>query len=148
MVKRAMPLTTGVTSALIRWVTYSVVFALLPVAIVVFLRGLASKLSWNDLASSPEFLFFAIMLNATALGDLSELAPALRKESLYRCLHSALLLAAVISAVFYGCLVFEGIFATAPGLFRWRLLLVSFGLDGVSLILSTAAEILLARIRD
>lgn len=146
--KRATTPVTSLASAVIHWLTYSVVFALLPVAISVTLRGLAGKLSLNDLSSSPELLFFAIMLNATALGDLSEVAPGIGSETLYRVLHSALLLCALVSAIFYGCLVFESVFQIANPLFRWRLLFISFSLDAVSLLLATSAELFLARIRS
>ena len=77
---------TTTTAAMVRWFTYSVVFALLPVAIAVALRGLAGKLSLNDLSASPEFLF-SDHAQCYGLADLSEFAPAFRREPLYQAFH-------------------------------------------------------------
>jgi glucan phosphoethanolaminetransferase (alkaline phosphatase superfamily) len=134
-------------STLARWLFYNVIFALIPISIAVSFRALGNKLSWNSISASPEFLFFAIMLNATALGDLSEISQALHGELTYRVLHSAILLCAIVSAIFYGCLVYEDTFQSGPLVFQERLLIVSLFLDGVSFVLTTAAEVLLARIR-
>jgi uncharacterized membrane protein len=147
-INEAVASSNGDHATLVRWFTYNVVFALLPITIAVTFRAFGNKLSWSSISASPEFLFFAIMLNATALGDLSEISPALRGKLRYSVLHSAILLCAVISAIFYGCLVFEGTFQSGPAIFQERLLILSFLLDAVSFVLTTAAEVLLARIRS
>jgi hypothetical protein len=135
---------------LIRWVTFNVIFALLPLIVLLVLRQLAGKLSSDDLAASPEILFFALMVSATAMGDLSEVLPAVGWSPTFGILGSFMLLGAVFSAILYGgllsSLLFGDILGPAAKSFRSGLLIMSVCLAVVLLIVSTLTEILLGKI--
>lgn len=132
---------------LVRWFTYNVIFALLPLGTMLLLRALAGKLTVAAVAESPEILFFALMINATAVGDLTEITTHLGGWDLtFRIFGSALLLGAVCSAILYGCLVYDSVVGPGSATFRAQLLSVSIWLAIVFFVLSTIVEALIGRI--
>lgn len=135
---------------MIRWFTFNVIFALLPLIVLLLLRFIAGKLTAADMAGSPEILFFALMLSATAMGDLSEVVPGVGWNPTFGVLGSSLLIGAVFSAILYGSLLSSFLFETALGTqaiyFRSRLFIVSISLAVLLLAVSTVTEVLLGRI--
>ncbi len=131
---------------LVRWFTYNVVFALLPLGAALLLRALAGKLTTEAVANSPEILFFALMVSATAMGDLSEIAAPLGWDLTFRILGSALLIGAVFSSILYGSLLYDSVIGPGSAAFRSRLLTVSIVLAVVLFIVCALVEILLGRI--
>ena len=135
---------------IIRWFTFNVIFALLPLVVLLLLRFFAGKLTAEDMAGSPEILFFALMLSATAMGDLSEVVPGVGWNPTFGVLGSSLMIGAVFSAILYGSLLSSFLFETTFGahaeLFRSRLFIVSVSLAVLLLAVSTTTEILLGRI--
>ena len=69
---------------LISWFTYNLLFALLPLAASLFLRVIYGSLTTNAIENSPEILFFSLMVSATAMGDLSEIAKPLGWDIIFR----------------------------------------------------------------
>jgi hypothetical protein len=89
---------------LLRWCFFSVAFALLPLALAVFMPYLVlgERADPHRLVrGSPEMLFFCLMISATALGDLFEVSRG-RWRALVYGLGVVLLLTAVLSAILYG----------------------------------------------
>ncbi len=133
------------TKRLLRWFTFNVVFALFPLITAILFRKLAGKLTPDDIAQSPEILFFALMISATALGDLSEVIPSVGLDALLGALAAILLIGSIFSAILYGGLLYNSIMDTDP-IFRARLLNYSIFL-AVSLFgVSTLTEVMLGRI--
>lgn len=131
---------------LVRWLTYNVIFALLPLAVSVLLRALVNKLSIQDFSNSPEILFFALTISATAMGDLSEIASPLGWDIYFSIFGSALLLGAVFSSILYGSLVYDSIIGPGSMEFREKLLVFSIGLAIILFFLSTVVEVLIGKI--
>jgi hypothetical protein len=131
---------------IVRWLTYNVIFALMPLAVSILIRALTNKLSVNDLSSSPEILFFALTISATAMGDLSEVAIPIGWDITLTIFGSALTLGAVLSAIIYGCLLYDSIISTGSIVFHERLLWISVSLSIILFVLSTAVEIIIGKI--
>ena len=58
------------SNRLVRWFTYNLGFALLPLCSGLLLRALADTRTRDLSPLSSELLFFSLMVSATALGDL------------------------------------------------------------------------------
>jgi hypothetical protein len=135
-----------VAKRLVRWFTFNVVFALFPLITAILFRDLAGKLTSDDIAKSPEILFFAIMLSATALGDLVEIFPSIGWDVLLGAMAAILFIGAVFSAILYGGLVYNSMIETGAESFRSRLLFYSMFLAIGLFAVSTATEVMLGRI--
>lgn len=133
---------------LVRWFTYNVTFALLPLACSLLLRALAGKLNIEDVAKSPEVLFFSLIVCATALGDLSEVAKPIGRDITLKIFRSVLLFGAVFSAILYGSLLYDTAIGPGSAAFRSRLLTVSVLMAVAFFILSTVVEAILGKIED
>jgi hypothetical protein len=92
---------------LLRWIVFNLILALFPLGTTLFVHSLAGKLSYQVVLNSPEILFLALMVSATALRDLYEASPFLRGEMLYTVLYYALFLGLILAAVFYGLFVLD-----------------------------------------
>ncbi len=135
------------TKRLIRWMTYNLMFALLPLAASLFLHKLANKLTLEAMANSPEILFFSIMVSAISLGDISEINFIIKKWDItFGVLKSALLLGAVWSAILYGSFLYDSIIGQSLSNFRIQLLNVSMLLAVILFILSTIVQVLIGKI--
>jgi hypothetical protein len=135
-----------VAKRLVRWVAFNVVFALFPLITALLFRHLAGKLTADDIAKSPEILFFALMLSATALGDLFELFPTIGWDTLLAAMGAILLIGAVFSAILYGGLLYNSMVEAGGESFRSRLLMYSALLAIGLFAVSTATEVMLGRI--
>ena len=137
---------------LIRWFTFNVVFALVPLVVLLGMRYLTGKLTGDDIAASPEVLFFALMVSATAMGDLFELIGSTDWKPSLGILGSSMLLGGALAAILYGALVSSLLYNDAIGpdakSFRSGLLIVSLALGLVLLVVSTLTEVLIGRLED
>lgn len=136
--------TTG--NRLVRWFTYNLFYAFFPLIASLSIHGLAGKFTFVAFVNSPEILFFALMVGATAGGDLSEISPPLERDLQFRILKSFLQYGTAFSALFYGVFIYDGIINPNSLTFRSNLLLVSVGLAVVLFIVGTVVEVMLGRI--
>ena len=132
---------------LVRWVTYNLGVALIPLVASIAIHWLTAKLAWEAIANSPEILFFTLVVCASAMGDLSESTALVGRTVVASILFSALLLGLISSAILYGCLLYDGIAGPGPASvnFRLQLLRMSVALAVVFFGVSTIAEIYLGR---
>src|SRR3954447_15799089 len=112
-------------SRLVRWFTFTVLFALLPLGVTVLLGKLTGTFTIRVLQDSPEILFFALMICATSLGDIQALRSAVGNDLPLLALWSALLLGAVFSAILYGSLAYDKLIPGGIPHFQQNLLYVS-----------------------
>lgn len=134
---------------LVRWFTFNVVFALFPLATALLFRNLAGKLTADDIVKSPEVLFFALMVSASALGDLFEVLPSIGWDTLLASLGAILLIGAFFSAILYGGLLYNSMLAvTEAEPFRSRLLWYAVFLATSLFGVSTTTEIMIERIKQ
>ncbi len=131
---------------MIRWFTYTIGFALLPLCISILIRGLAGKLSIEALTNSPDILFFSLIISASALGDINETTNMIGWDIIFSILFSALMLGAIISAILYGSFLSVGIFEIKIEKFYDNLLWVSILLGFCLFILGTIVEFLIGKI--
>lgn len=89
-------------SRFVRWLVFNVVFALLPLFSVWIFRLLLNKEAIERNNDYPETLFFAIMVCATALGDVHGRNNTQKYNLMYVCLEGGLLLGAIGLAIIYG----------------------------------------------
>ena len=125
---------------LVRWFTFNIAFALLPLGAAILIRSLSGKLTREALANSPEILFFALMISATAVGDLLAVPKPEDNGIVFQILWSALLLGAVFAALLYGVFLYVSIMNPAASDFRVGLWGVSVWLAVTFAIVSTLAE--------
>jgi hypothetical protein len=123
-------------------------FALLPLAAAVTLQALNRTLTTQAVANSPEILFFALMVSATAMGDISEITIPVGWDLRFRVFWSCLLLGAIWSAVLYGGLLYDSIIGPGSPSFKLRLLVLSIIVAVLLFVVSTVVEALLGRIKD
>ena len=130
---------------LVRWFTYTIFFALLPLGISILIRSFTGNISLRSIANSPEFLFFSLMVTATALGDLSETFRNSLRTLTFDILRSGLLLGAVFSAILYGSFIYDSITNPEIDQFRIQLFGLTKWLAIVFGIVSTIAEAWIGR---
>lgn len=132
---------------LVRWFTYNLVFALAPLGISLLFRSMVNRLTVDELAKSPEVLFFSLIVSATTLGNLKEITNLIEDDIKLRVIESVLLLGAVSSSIFYGALLYSNI--VAPSLeFQTGLLKISIILAVGLFVLSTIVEAFIGRLAD
>ena len=132
---------------MLRWVLFSLLFALVPLIVVVTLRWLAGKLTINTLEdNSSEILFFALMVSVTVAGDMVEVYRRIGKDTLVYALMMFFIVGAVCSSVLYGFLHFDLLIGANIEGFRSRLMWLSIALGVVLFLVGTATQVFLARI--
>lgn len=135
---------------LIRWCTYNLFFALLPLGASLSIHALLGSLTLENISKTPEILFFMLMANATVLGDVTEKAALLesRSSTTYHAFRSTFLLGSVVSAMFYGILIYDSILDVRPENFHINLFRASIVIAIASFFLSTAVEVMIGRLED
>ena len=136
----------ALATRLIRWFTFNVSFALIPLVCALFLRHMINGLTWQDVADSPEILFFALIISSTALGDISDMRKQVGNDLKFQIFWSALLLGAIFSAILYGSFLYDKLAAHQSRAFRDNLMKVSILLSASLLACSTLVESLIGRI--
>lgn len=131
---------------LTKWVWFNFIFALVPLMLMILIRHLGDKLSFQDVANSSEVLFFSLLLSATSAGDAFEYRNFDKNELLFTNMWFALLFLALICAVLYGCLLLDTILDLHLLAFRSRLLYVSLFMAAASLVLSFATQLWIGKI--
>lgn len=127
---------------LIRWAKYNLLFSLLPFGCHIVLRALAEKLDWTLIASSPELLFFSLMISMTSVSDLSELKSITQNMKL-KILEAILSLGGVSCAVLYGAHLYNGMSESPSPHFQYNLFITSIFTALFLFILSTVVQIIL-----
>jgi hypothetical protein len=94
---------------LIRFLTWNFVFALFPLLISWVFRRLGDVPAPEG-AYAPELLFFALMISATAMGDIVDETRVGGTNTVFLMFRSALLVGVVTSAIFYGAYTFDQIY--------------------------------------
>ncbi|HEX8163385.1 MAG TPA: hypothetical protein VF538_16055 [Pyrinomonadaceae bacterium] len=129
-----------------RWFWFNFVFALLPLILGVLIRFLGNKLDFQAIASSPEVLFFSLMISATSIGDAIENRKIDKNETLFTNMWCALLFSGFFSAGLYGCLLVDTIFNLNLAVFRSNLLYFSILLAVASLTVSFFTQLWIAKV--
>ena len=130
-----------------RWLTYSVIFALTPLACSVLLRFFASKLTFLAVANSPEILFYSLMINATSLGDLSDVSrPKKIHDNTIEVFRSALTVAGIFSAILYGSLLLAEVFNETDPTFVTRIFWFSVVIAVASTLLAYAVQVFVSKV--
>jgi hypothetical protein len=133
---------------LLRWIVFNLILALFPLGTTLFVHSLAGKLSYQVVLNSPEILFLALMVSATALRDLYEASPFLRGEMLYTVLYYALFLGLILAAVFYGLFVLDTVNNPSTPVLRAALFKYANFLTIVLCLCSFITVLLLSRIES
>ena len=134
---------------LIRWFFIILPFALIPFAIGIFLRLIAGEFTLGNIASSPEILFFTLMVCATALSDRNEIDQISKSQTVFQLLGSALIIGAVFSAILYGILLYNNIFEhdavgfQSPSFFWFEIVFAI-----IFLVIGTVTEVIIGQIED
>jgi len=131
-----------------KWFWFNFVFALTPLGLMILIRILGDKLTIQDIADSPELLFFSLMLSATSVGDAIENQKLNEGETLFMNMRYALLFLAVISAVLYGCFLLDSVLSLHLSAFRSNLLYFSILLAIASFAMSLATQIWIAKLEN
>jgi hypothetical protein len=126
------------------WFT-NVMFALLPLGMSLLLRGLGHSLSYEEIAKSPEILFFAVMVSVTSFGDMTEKQELLDAVGFALLFKSSLQIGAVVSCILYGFLLRDIVPGPGSAEFRNNLLTLSLIIAGLLLVISTLAEFRIGR---
>lgn len=87
---------------ILRWVVYSLIFALLP-TFVAMLFGVLFGLSVNDY--STELLFFVIMICATSLNDIQEMKKKTNNDFVFNLFFGVCIVLIVTVSVLYGSIL-------------------------------------------
>jgi hypothetical protein len=141
-------LEANLAKRLTQWITFDILFALIPFMFTVLLRYLAGSLSVTQLSESPEILFFAIMVCATTTGDLHELFNPIRWDTRLRILFSFMLFGAIFSSVLYGSFLYDTLIGSNSELFKQNLFQVSIYLTLSLTLVALLVQILIARVEE
>jgi hypothetical protein len=97
-------------SRLYKWIIYDVIMGVTPVAMAILFRYLANGDAQLD-GQVPEVLFGVIVLNVTAIREITEVTSN-KFKSTFRFLIPVLIIASIIAAIVYGGII--GIKAIKP----------------------------------
>jgi hypothetical protein len=115
--------------------------------LMLLIRFLGDKLSFQDVADSPELLFFSLMLSATSVGDAIENGKLNKSEALFTNMWCSLLFLAVVSAVLYGCMLLNSVLNLQLSAFSSNLLYFSVVLAVSSLSMSLATQLWIGKVK-
>jgi hypothetical protein len=126
---------------------YNFIGALLPFMISWTVRRV-SDISASPGVYAPELLFFAIMISATALGDITDEVKIVGKAPSFQLVKGALLFGAIGVASIYGMYQYDTI--VGPGNIAFHNNITNFTLVFALILFVTSllAEILVAKIRE
>ena len=133
------------TSHMIRFVMYNLVGALLPLLISWTVRRIGDVLDPPG-AYAPELLFFAVMISATALGDLTD-EKELGGQPVFQLMKGTLLFGAIVVAAIFGVHQYDIILGPGNLTFRTNITSYALLLAIALFVTSMVAEMLIARIR-
>lgn len=130
---------------LIRWFTYTILFALLPIAISLMLRFVFTS-SIRQYNYAAELLFFTLMVSATTLGDIKDFNKQIGKDILMTIFFSTLLLLSIVSSILYSCSIICNIIESVKIDLYGNILILSICVSLLSSVLGTIVQILLAKV--
>ena len=131
---------------MIRFLMYNFVGALLPLSISYIIRQVAS-IPPSPGVYAPELLFFAIMVSATALGDITDETKMIGKAPVFQLLKGALLFGSLGLAAIYGMNQYDTIVGPGNDTFRSNITNFTLVCAIILFITSFLAETLIAKIR-
>ena len=132
---------------LLRWVGFSLIFALVPLMTVLVVRWLADKLSIQALQENlSEVLFFALTLSVTSIGDLAKVRPPGAVGLLLNGLLWFFGAATIASSILYGFFHFDLLVVTNLPTLPHRLMWLSLGIAGVVCLASIVTQVFLAKV--
>jgi len=130
---------------LVKWFTFTVLFAFIPLFSSILIRYLTGRLSFPSHSDTQEFIFFSLMICSTSIGDLLDFLPQKEWNLLIRITWSTLLFCIIMSALMYGSWVYENTLSLGPAVFKDNLLSVSVFLAGSLFILTLAIQIFIGK---
>lgn len=132
---------------LLRWFVYNLIFALIPLITVIIFRFLAGSFSVQVMQEHiSEILFFALMISVVTVGEINEAMKSVNLNNTLSTLRHFFILGIVGSAILFGAVEAVSIPSiNLPISFRPRLLSLSIILAVILFLVSTFAQILLAR---
>ncbi len=139
------PVRGNSTAYMIRFLEYNLAFAFMPAIFSITLH-LIGNVAPAPGAYAPELLFFAIMIAATALGDITDETRLIGNEGLLQFLKAVLLLGAVGSALVFGWYQYDSILGPGNATFRANITGLTFWIALFALVASVSTEILISRI--
>jgi hypothetical protein len=133
-----------VKAHIIRFLSYNFLGALFPVLISLIVHGLGKKEPTPGIYT-PEFLFFAVVISATALGDITDEKKLVQNNPLVQLVKAMLLWGALSVAVIYGLYLYGAIIGPENQEVRNRVSCISPIIAVVLFLASLLAEIMLAK---
>lgn len=105
------------------------------------------------MASSPEILFFILMISATAWGDLNETTKPIARDFILGFIKTSLFIGTVVPAFFYGGFIITLLYDDSPlgielSTFRTKLFPLSIAAALIFLIVSTAVQVMIGKIEN
>lgn len=126
---------------ILKWVIYTLVFALLP-TLISLLFSLIFGFKVNDY--STELLFFTIMICATSLNDIQEMKNQIEKDFVFNFFFGVCLLIIVTVSVIYGSILLVNMSENAISL-NCNIKLISIILSILSGIIGFLIQVILYR---
>jgi cellulose synthase/poly-beta-1,6-N-acetylglucosamine synthase-like glycosyltransferase len=133
-------------SHMIRFMMYNCLGALLPVGIAWLLRCLSGVYAVAG-AYAQEWLFFAVMISATSLGDLTDETNIIGSNPRFQIAKGTLLMGCIFVAAIYGTYQYDVIVGSGNLSFRSNIGNAAVVLAAALFVLSTTVEVYIAKIR-
>lgn len=140
---------------IIRWLTYDVAFALIPLVCMLFWRYTLRKFTFEEIAKSPELLFFSLMVCATALVDLADIKRIEgTKDRFLEVFRSSLMLGAIMTAILFGALQFADVLElskldpTTSKLFYPAIWYASVACSTAAFVLALSVQVFVSKVEE
>ena len=130
---------------IVRWILFSVIFGLLPIGISLLFHIILQSDIYDLKSVSCELLFFIIVLNATALGDVQEMTKYAKMDSLISIFFGISILFTIVAAILYGSISYENMM-NGQSLDINIILHISIWLSILSSVLGLIIQILIQKI--
>jgi uncharacterized membrane protein len=134
------------TARLIRFLTYNLFFALLPLIISIVLRLLRNIVVPGG-AYASELLFFGIMISATVMGDMTDEIKLIGGDAKFELMRSIMMYGAVFSAILYGSYFYDSISPNGNSIFQSNVSTLSIFLAIMLFSAGTSIELLIVKIQ-
>lgn len=135
-----------VLNRIVRWLVFNVLFAIIPISAVLYLRTLNDTLNVTDLVENTlEFYFFTVMISITCLADLGYDKSRIPKGSILESVWSFFLLLSIWVALSYGVHLASKLLIADPAKLLERSFYFSIGYAVLAFCLALYVQIRLAR---
>ena len=130
---------------IVNWFTYTIFCALLPMVITLMVRNIIITEGAPAYSYAGELLMFTVMVTATSLGDIKDLRAEAGADIFLDVFFSAMLLFLIASAILYGCNVLSENTGIQIIDMKEKGLKISICISGISTMLGTIIQIIIAR---